>query len=283
MTSSSSTERSTISTEKSATGIFYGVGVGPGDPELITLKAARLIENADVITYLVNKAGDSQARMIARQVLRGSVASGRVGEQQKELPIYMPMSDDPSVGDEVYNQAAIEIETYLVQGLSVVFLCEGDPLFFGSFAYLLARIQDKFECISVPGISSPHAASSALNLPLTMMKESFSVISGRHDDEMIEQTLARFDSVIIMKAGRARPRLLSLLNKTKRSADASYLEYIGRDNEKIVNDISTLDVDEKGPYFSLFIITRRTDVKSNNKISSSNSSSSVKQASTRRS
>jgi len=268
MTNTSSTGCSTISTEQQKTGVFYGVGVGPGDPELITLKAARLIENADVITYLVNKAGNSQARMIAKDVL---------GENQKELPIYMPMSDDPSVGDEVYNHATIEIEAYLAQGLNVIFLCEGDPLFFGSFAYLLARIQDNFKCISVPGISSPHAASSALNLPLTMMKESFSVISGRHEDEMIEQALRQFDSVIIMKAGRARPRLLSLLNKTKRSADASYLEYIGRENECIVNDISSLDAEEKGPYFSLFIITRRA-AEVNNK-----GNSSAKQASARRS
>jgi precorrin-2/cobalt-factor-2 C20-methyltransferase len=236
-------------------GIFYGVGVGPGDPELITLKAARLIQQADVIAYLSNKQNQSQSRKIAQSLLAENVKS------QVEIPIIMPMADDPSIGDKVYDQAAVEVQAFLAQGLSVVFLCEGDPLFFGSFAYLLARIQSidsgRFTCVSVPGISSPHAASSALNLPLTMMKESFSVISGRHDDVVIEKTLRDFDSVIIMKAGRSRPRLLALLEKTQRMSDAHYLEYIGRENERITSDVSALDQHEMGPYFSLFVITKQ--------------------------
>ena len=236
-------------------GTFYGVGVGPGDPELITLKAARLIQQADVVAYLANGQKHSQSRTIAQAFLNDDLKA------QIEMPIIMPMADDPSVGDRVYDQAALEIQAFLSEGLMVVFLCEGDPLFFGSFAYLLARIQSAengcYTCVSVPGISSPHAASSALNLPLTMMKESFSVISGRHDDDVIEKTLTDYDSVIIMKAGRSRPRLISLLEKTQRMADAHYLEYIGRENERIISDVSVLDAQEVGPYFSLFVITKQ--------------------------
>jgi precorrin-2/cobalt-factor-2 C20-methyltransferase len=236
-------------------GIFYGVGVGPGDPELITLKAARLIEQADVIAYLANRQQQSQSKNIAQSLLDARTT------KFIDMPIVMPMSDDPSIGDKVYDQAALEIQAFLAQGLNVVFLCEGDPLFFGSFAYLLARIQSadnkRFTSVSIPGISSPHAASSALNLPLTMMKESFSVISGRHDDEVIEKTLRDFDSIIIMKAGRSRPRLLSLLEKTQRMSDAHYLEYIGRDNERITSEVCALDQHETGPYFSLFVITKQ--------------------------
>jgi len=228
-------------------GIFYGVGVGPGDPELITLKTARLIEQADIVAFLVNGRGESQAKSIAAAHLRSG---------QTELPIYMPMSEDPAVGDKVYDEASTKIEASLVAGSNVVFLCEGDPLFFGSFAYLLARLQTRFQCESVPGISSPHAASSALNLPLTMMKESFTVISGRHNDVFVEQALLNFDSVIIMKAGRSRPKLIELLSKTCRTNDANYLEYIGRENERIVSDITTLSADELGPYFSLFLVAK---------------------------
>jgi len=236
-------------------GIFYGVGVGPGDPELITLKAARLIQQADVIAYLANQHNQSQSRNIAQSLLAENLKA------QIEMPVMMPMADDPSIGDKVYDQAAVEVQAFLAKGLTVVFLCEGDPLFFGSFAYLLARIQSadnsRFICVSVPGISSPHAASSALNLPLTMMKESFSVISGRHEDDVIEKTLRDFDSVIIMKAGRSRPRLLTLLEKTQRMSDAHYLEYIGRENERITSDVYALDQHETGPYFSLFVITKQ--------------------------
>ncbi len=225
-------------------GCFYGIGVGPGDPELITLKAARLIESAQVVCFLSNKQGHSQSRFIAQAHLN-------LG--QIEMPIYMPMSEDPRVGSQVYDEAALAIQEHLKQGKKIVFLCERYPLFFGSFAYLLKRLQGSYACQVIPGIASPHGASAKLQKPLTMLTESYAVISGRHSDEQIVNTLSRFDSVVIMKAGRARVRILNLLEACNRSEDAHYLEYIGRENEKIVNDVKSLpSVD--GPYFSLFLV-----------------------------
>ena len=232
------------SPERSNKGRFIGVGVGPGDPELITLKAARLIESSQVICYLANKEGASQSRNIAQAHLQ---------DTHTELPIYMPMSDDPTVGSAVYDEAAKEIDDYLAAGKNVVFLCEGDPLFFGSFSYLLERLNSQYTCEVVPGIPSPNAASARLQKPLTMLKESFAVISGRHTDAHIVHTLDNFESVVIMKAGRNRVRLLNLLKETKREQDAHYLEYIGRENEKIIEDVTLLEK-EAGPYFSLFVI-----------------------------
>lgn len=223
---------------------FYGVGVGPGDPELITLKAARIIESSEVICYLANKEGHSQSKGIAHVHIHST---------HIELPIYMPMSDDPTVGSAVYDEAAMAIGNYLKQGKSVVFLCEGDPLFFGSFSYLLERLTEHYTCEVIPGIASPNGASARLQKPLTMLKESFAVISGRHTDSHIVHTLNNFESVVIMKAGRNRVRILNLLKETNREADAHYLEYIGRDNEKIIEDISLLEK-EAGPYFSLFVV-----------------------------
>ena len=128
-------------------------------------------------------------------------------------------------------------------------------MFFGSFAYLLTRIQHEYPCEVIPGIASPHGASAKLKKPLTMLKESYGVISGRHSDEEIRQALLNLDSLVIMKAGRARPKILKLLNETNRLHQANYLEYIGRDNECIVEDVNTL-AHEAGPYFSLFIVLR---------------------------
>ncbi len=230
-----------------ASACFYGVGVGPGDPELITLKAARLIESAQVVCFLVNGEGDSQSRNIAREHLLAG---------QIEMPIYMPMSEDPAIGSSVYDESALLIKEHLKESKNVVFLCEGDPLFFGSFAYLLERIQDEYACEVIPGIASPHGASARLQQPLTMLKESYAVISGRHSDEKIRQTLLNQDSVVIMKAGRARPKILKLLKECNRLHEANYLEYIGRENERIVEDVTSLDP-ESGPYFSLFIVLRK--------------------------
>ena len=233
---------------------FIGLGVGPGDPELITLKAHRLMQNADVVSYLANEKGSSQARDIAQHSLAGSKAG------QLEIPVPMPMKNDRTGANLAYDLAAEKIRTVVSEGKSVVFLCEGDPLFFGSFSYLLDRLQEEMTCAIVPGISSVHAASSALKLPLSMLKESVAIINGRHSDEKIRQTLQQHDSVIIMKAGPYRPKILAALADTGRSDEANYLEYIGRDEQVIIDDVSQLyseDGDDKGPYFSLFVVVKK--------------------------
>jgi len=234
-------------------GCFYGIGVGPGDPELLTLKAVRLMKQADVVVYLTNEKGVSQARQIARLVL------DEVSKTQLELPIELPMCDDRRFANAVYDDAGILIRQHLHMGKQVVFLCEGDPLFFGSFSYLLQRLQTDCRCLVVPGIASPHAAAATLAHPLTLLQESYAVISGRHSDQMILDTLQSHDSVVIMKAGQARQRILQLLEASGRTDQARYLEYIGRDNEHIVEDVTQLNEEAagiRGPYFSLFLITR---------------------------
>jgi len=229
---------------------FIGLGVGPGDPELITLKAHRLMQNADVVSYLANEQGSSQARDIAQHSLEGSKAG------QIEIPVPMPMKNDRTGANQAYDLAADKIRSVIAEGKNVVFLCEGDPLFFGSFSYLLDRLQDEMTCAVVPGISSVHAASSALKLPLSMLTESVAIINGRHSEEKIRQTLQQHDSVIIMKAGPYRPKILAALADTGRSEEANYLEYIGRDDQVIIDDVSELG-DDKGPYFSLFVVLKK--------------------------
>ena len=241
---------------------FIGVGVGPGDPELLTLKALRLIQNADVVSYLESKSENtnpkskhypqshSQSKKIATEALATAT------KIQTFIPVIMPMSFDRSVANKVYDDAAIEIQQAINDGKTVVFLCEGDPLFFGSFTYLLERLQANNICQVVPGISSVHAAAAAMQLPLTVLQESFAVVSGRHTSEQLLSALQTHDSVVIMKAGRSRKKILSALAASGRENDATYLEYIGRNNEMIQSDINSLE-EEVGPYFSLFVVLRQ--------------------------
>lgn len=228
---------------------LIGVGVGPGDPELITLKAARLIEEADVISFICNEESQSQAKSIARYLLANK-------KNKDEIPIVMPMSEDRRIANQAYDSAAQKIQQTIETGKTVVFLCEGDPLFFGSFAYLLERLKNTVSCQVVPGISSVHAAASSLLQPLTMLKESFCVVSGRHDENLLVDALNKHDSVVIMKAGRSRQRILKAIAVAKRTEDAQYVEYLGREGEFIQSDISLLK-EKDGPYFSLFVITRK--------------------------
>ena len=199
--------------------------------------------------FLTNAEGQSQARDIARHAIEMTT------QAQDEIAIYMPMKTERGAANQAYDRGALEITQRLDKGLDVVFLCEGDPLFYGSFSYLLERLGDQFQCEVVPGITSVNAAAATLLEPLTLLKESFAVINGRHSDEQILASLAKHDSVVIMKAGQARPRILALLAESGRQGDAKYLEYIGRENQRIVNDISQLE-NKAGPYFSLFVVTR---------------------------
>jgi len=231
------------------TGTFIGVGVGPGDPELLTLKAYRAIQAADVVCYLANESGESQAKNIALEALKEPI------KKQRHISFNMVFSRDRSKANIAYDKAISDIEEQLKMGKEVVFLCEGDPLFFGSFTYLLERLDSQYTSQVVPGVPAFLAATAELQKPLTVLKQSFSVITGRHSDQKIKAALLEHDAVVIMKAGIARPRLLALLKETKRFDDARYLEYISRDNQKIVTDLNQLE-NEEGPYFSLFVITR---------------------------
>ncbi|PIE43368.1 MAG: precorrin-2 C(20)-methyltransferase [Gammaproteobacteria bacterium] len=236
-------------------GIFYGVGVGPGDPDLLTIKAFNLIKTAPVVSYLVSKSHGSQAKTIARLALaeRQGYFAAIPEHRQDDIAIDILMAKDRTMANTAYQRAADRIKNVLNSGQDVVFLCEGDPLFFGSFGYLLELIQDEYPCQVIPGISSVNAAASVVLQPLVMLKESCVVVSGQHQDQQIEQALRQHDSVVIMKAGQARPRILKLLEITGRSADATYLEYIGRDNQNVVTDVTQL-ASEPGPYFSLFVV-----------------------------
>lgn len=234
------------------TGTLYGVGVGTGDPELLTLKALRLIQAAPVVCYLINHQGYSQARHIAQ------LAFTTPNAEQQELPVTMPMALDRQAANQAYDQAAVSLRDHLDAGRDVVFLCEGDPLFFGSFAYLLERLQPYYPCQIVPGISTIHTASAALVEPLTRLSDSLVVISGRHDDDYIRKVLQDFDSVVIMKVARQRQRLRQLLIETGRIKEARYMEYLGREQETIVHDLHTLP-DSGGVYFSVMLVTRQPD------------------------
>jgi precorrin-2/cobalt-factor-2 C20-methyltransferase len=234
-----------------ATGTLYGVGVGPGDPELLTLKAHRLIQQADLITYLSSENGNAMARAISSASL--DKASNTL---QIEHAIVMPMNENRDSINLLYDEAAKFIANHLDDGKNVVFLCLGDPFFYGSFAYLHDRLKDQYPVEAIPGVTAINASVALTGRPIGLLAENSAVISGRRDDNDILQTLKQFDNIAIMKPGRRRPDLLRLIEQAGRSSDSCYIEYAGQPNEKIVYDISTLDATVTGPYFSLFLISK---------------------------
>jgi len=189
------------------TGTLYGIGVGPGDPELLTLKAARLIQTIPVIAYPVTPQGHSQARAIAAQWLG----------TQTEIPIAMPCLVDRDPVNRCYDEAALLFADELAQGRDVAILCEGDPLFYGSFSYLFRRLADRFPCVIIPGITSMNAVAAVARVPLTTGSDRLAVVPATVDDQALRKALNQYDSIAIMKPGRHRPRILELLREAGRA------------------------------------------------------------------
>jgi precorrin-2/cobalt-factor-2 C20-methyltransferase len=230
---------------------FYGVGVGPGDPELITVKAHRLIVQADVVVYLVNMAGRSYAREVVQEWLNTAVG------EQEELAITMPMHRDRTQANRAYDEAAVAISHRLNLGKTVVYLCEGDPLFFGSYTYLLQRLVEHYPCVTVPGICSVNAASAVSQTPLVHLTDSLAVISARHCDSKILAALHDHNSVVILKVGGAKAHLLDLLKQSGREADAQYIEHATTEQQRLICNVAEVDP-QTSVYFSLFLVTRQT-------------------------
>jgi precorrin-2/cobalt-factor-2 C20-methyltransferase len=229
-------------------GILYGIGVGPGDPELITLKGLRLLRACPVIAYPAPENGDSLARRIVTPHLPGG---------QVEIPIRMPLLADRFPAQEVYAKAAAEISAHLAAGRDVAVLCLGDPFFYGSFMYLFARLAASHHVVVVPGITSVAAGAAALGEPLVARHETLAVIPASLPDPEIERHIGEADAIVFVKLGRHFARLRELLSRMGLAATARYIEHASMPSEQApaLSDIDPATV----PYFSL-VIARRSGI-----------------------
>jgi len=224
-------------------GTLYGVGLGPGDPELMTLKAHRLISTASTIAYPAPDTGESFARAIAADAIPPGV---------REIPIVVPMRTDRFPAREIYDKAAEEIADVLESGEDVVTLCEGDPFFYGSFMYLFERLSERFPIEIVPGVTSLTACAAQLRRPLTSRNDVMTVIPGPLPDEDIRQKIEAAQAVAIMKVGRHFVRLKALLTDMGLIGKAGYVERASLPEQKVLR---LIDVQaETAPYFSMILI-----------------------------
>ena len=225
-------------------GKLYGVGVGPGDPELMTLKAVRILAEVPVIAYPAPNSGESSARAIAENI----IPAGRI-----EIAVRVPMRVGP-VPLEAYKRGADEIATHLEAGRDVAVLCEGDPFFYGSFMYLHDALAGRFPTTIVPGVSSLTACADASGRPLVRRDDVLTVVPATLEDAAIEQRLAQSHAAAIMKVGRHLPRLKALLKKLALLETAIYVSHATRGNERVV-PLADL-TDSEAPYFSMILVAR---------------------------
>lgn len=230
-------------------GRLYGIGVGPGDPELITIKAQRILSQVSVIFVPSKGAGhESYAGSIISSLVKGST--------QEVVRLIFPMQK--SALESYWDKAAGEIWQRLAQGHDCALVTEGDPLLYGTFIYILSIFQERHSEVSievVPGISSINAAAARAILPLATAGERVAIIPATYGDKALRETLQNFDTVVLLKVSTVFDGILDVLEEMKLLDKCIYIKKCTTEDEEIVRDIrglrgKTLD------YLSLLIVRR---------------------------
>ncbi|AMW19696.1 precorrin-2 C(20)-methyltransferase [Mycobacteroides chelonae] len=232
-------------------GTLWGVGLGPGDPELVTVKAARVIGEADVVAFHSARHGRSIARSIAQPYLR----LGQI-EEHLVYPVTTETTDHPGgyrgAIDDFYEESANRIAAHLDSGRNVALLAEGDPLFYSSYMHMHRRLTDRFDAVIIPGVTSVSAASAATGTPLVEGDEILTVIPGTLPADEIARRLSDSDAAVIMKLGRSYGAVRQALDTAGVLDRAYYVERASTTQQRV---LFAADVDPSSvPYFSLVLV-----------------------------
>lgn len=237
-------------------GTLWGVGLGPGDPELVTVKAARVIGEADVVAYHSARHGKSIARGIAEPYLR----PGQI-EEHLVYPVTTETTDHPGgyagAMEDFYREAADRIAAHLEAGRNVALLAEGDPLFYSSYMHMHTRLTERFDAVIVPGVTSVSAASAAVATPLVQGDEVLTILPGTLPADELQRRLSDTDAAVMLKLGRSYPAVREALSAAGRLDDAFYVERASTPQQRV---LGAGEVDDTTvPYFSLAMLPGRRD------------------------
>jgi precorrin-2/cobalt-factor-2 C20-methyltransferase len=232
-------------------GKLIGVGVGPGDPELMTVKATRALHEADVIAYFAKAGNPSHSRATVGQHLRAGAI---------ELPLAYPVTTELpkcSAGyrealESFYARAAAEIAAHLEAGRVVAVVCEGDPMFYGSYMHLHARLTPRFAAEVIAGVSGMSGCWSAAAMPIAQGDDVFTVLPATLPESELARRLAEADAAVVMKVGRHLAKLRRALARSGRLPHALYVERGTMAEEKMIPLAAKPDDD--APYFAVVLV-----------------------------
>lgn len=232
-------------------GKVYGIGVGPGDPELVTIKAARIMREVPVICA---PRAATDADSFALSIVTGYIDPKR----QKVITPLFPMSMDKAVLEAAWSDAADAVSVELMEGNDVAFLTLGDPSLYSTYAYILNKIKLRLpDAISetVSGVSSISLAAARAGVDLALGQERLAIMPVGRDMELIRQALDQFDTVVLMKVNRSFSKLVALLEEKGLVDGSVYISRCGTDAEKIIRDIKSIGPDQLD-YLSLVIVKK---------------------------
>jgi len=229
----------------------YAVGVGPGDPELLTRKAERVLRQAAVILAPVSNPGDAS---VAFEIVREFLDEGR----QEIIVHQFPMTSDKSRLIPAWQEAAALIADRIAAGKDVAFITIGDPLLYSTFIYLLRIFRESYPQINVeiiPGISSINTAAAVAGVPLAEAEEKLVIIPATAGISAIGAALAAYDTVVLLKVKPLFADILLLLRQTGRSESMVFVERVGSARQKVMTSISEM-AEHTPDYLSLMIIRK---------------------------
>jgi precorrin-2/cobalt-factor-2 C20-methyltransferase len=240
-------------------GDFYGIGIGPGDPELLTLKAARIIKEVDVI--FVPKAGikeESMALEIVSPLLDDVAAGFSLRNTPRVVEKVFPMIKDAERLESHWKEAALAIKEELEKGNSVAFLTIGDPLTFSTYVYLLRCLRGMVpeeKIHTIPGVTSFNAAASLANFSLAQRDERIAIVPVPDDVEELRPILKGFDTVILMKVAKRLDKVINLLEEMNLSHHALFASHVGLKDSYLTRNLSELKGSGRG-YMSVVIVRK---------------------------
>lgn len=234
-----------------STGTIYGVGLGPGDLELLSVKADRLVRGAKHVAFFRKAGRAGQSRRIAAPLLAGDVT-----EFAMEYPVTteIPLSDPRynEILSAFYADCAAHLQALAEAGEDVVVLCEGDPFFYGSFMHMYTRLKDIVPVEVVPAITGMSGAWTATGMPITWGDDVLTVLMGTLPQEVLATQMAAADAIVVMKIGRNIDKVRAAL-RTADKFDAAWLvEYATMPNQT-VQKLSDAG-DKVTPYFSIIVV-----------------------------
>ncbi len=227
--------------------MLYGIGVGPGDPELVTRKAWRLIGGLPVLAYPASAPGESFARSIVAEAIPADIET---------IEIVIPIRPQEVTVEESYGRAAETIAARLDSGRDVGVLCLGDPLFYGSFIYLMDRLADRFPCEIVPGVTSFSAGAAASGRPLTLRNDVFAVIPATLAEDVLADRLGQADSAAILKVGRHLAKVRRVIARLGLSDNATYVANATLAGEVVAPLAAAPQT--AAPYFSMVLVRKES-------------------------
>lgn len=231
------------------TGMLYLVGVGPGDPELLTLKAARLLATADVVAYPVS----NEDTTIGLDIARLHVGPAALLEAiHIPMTVRFPRSPEAAAKQHVYDEAAVRIAAHLDAGRNVVYICEGDPMFYGTAIYLLSGLRNTHRVVVVPGITSISAAASSARVPLSARFENLTILTGPAAEAHLREQLELGGSFAILKIGRHFDRVRTLLDEAGLAESAVLVDHATTARQSISPLLDLPPGDKQ--YFSLILV-----------------------------